>query len=446
MYSCKKDWLELKPRQALALPNTVPQLQALCDYDDVFNSYHPVLGELGSDDYYLPDENYTNLAEGHKNNYKWASGSDFYAGSIGYQSVWDRLYNSIFYANTILENIEKVVVKTNSDSAAWKNVKGTAHFYRAFINYNLVQVYGKPYGTGTESTDPGIILRKEPDVNLKLPRSSVKETYDFILSDLNQSLQFLPANQEYKTRPSIPAAFGLLARVYLSMSDYDMAFLNADSCLKRYNTLLDYNTFANPTDYFAIEMYNPEVIFHSRMSNINSSLPLIFQLGRVDSVLYSLYDNNDLRKIVCFIDEGGVAYKGSYYGFPVFLFNGLATDEIYIIRAECSARKGQVSDAMNDINAILANRWDDDAVFTPLTAADQEDALNKVLIERRKELCFRGLRWSDLRRFNLEPGREITLQRKIGDETFVLPPNSERYVYPIPQSEMLFNPVVQNPR
>ncbi|MBN8856731.1 MAG: RagB/SusD family nutrient uptake outer membrane protein, partial [Sphingobacteriales bacterium] len=73
-------------------------------------------------------------------------------------------------------------------------------------------------------------------------------------------------------------------------------------------------------------------------------------------------------------------------------------------------------------------------------------ALDTILVERRKELPFRGVRWTDLRRLNLE-GRTITLTRVLNGTTYQLPPNSKLYTLPIPPDVIIFNPnMKQNPR
>jgi hypothetical protein len=136
--------------------------------------------------------------------------------------------------------------------------------------------------------------------------------------------------------------------------------------------------------------------------------------------------------------------KGSYGGNSI-RFTGLATDEIYLIRAECHARKGDAISAMKDLNALLEKRWKS-TDWVPFTAGNANDALNKILIERRKELCFRGIRWNDLRRLNMDPQFSMTLQRTINSQTYTLPSNDPKYVLPIPIGVILLNNIEQNPR
>jgi len=94
----------------------------------------------------------------------------------------------------------------------------------------------------------------------------------------------------------------------------------------------------------------------------------------------------------------------------------------------------------------MIKRWNNNGSWAPFTAADATDALNKILVERRKELLFRGLRWSDIRRLNVE-GANITLTRNIRGTLYTLPPNDIRSVMLISLGEILHSPdVQQNPR
>ena len=79
-------------------------------------------------------------------------------------------------------------------------------------------------------------------------------------------------------------------------------------------------------------------------------------------------------------------------------------------------------------------------------AFNQEEALALVLTERRKELLFRGLRWTDLKRYNLESSSAETLVRKIDQQEYKLDPNDLRYVFLIPSYVMTAAKFEQNPR
>lgn len=70
---------------------------------------------------------------------------------------------------------------------------------------------------------------------------------------------------------------------------------------------------------------------------------------------------------------------------------------------------------------------------------NNNELLHKIILERRKELVFRGLRWTDLRRLNKETEFAITLRRTVKGMEYVLPPNDPRYTQQIPFSVISFN-------
>lgn len=91
---------------------------------------------------------------------------------------------------------------------------------------------------------------------------------------------------------------------------------------------------------------------------------------------------------------------------------------------------------MKDLNNLLQTRWKV-GTYINLTAANADTALGLILNERRKELCFRGLRWTDLKRLNKDDRFKVTITRSLNGQTYTLLPNSLRYVLPIDDKEIL---------
>lgn len=427
--SCKK-YLDTKPIKTLVVPTNLSDIQSILDNSNyiIFNA-EPAL-ELPTDNYYVTTANWQARGRDERLNYIWDKDAT-------YLNSWSVVYQGpIFYSNFSLDNLSKI--GSSENPVLFNTLKGSALFYRAFAFQQLSQVYCKPYSS-TSSSDLGIVLRLTSNINAPIKRSSVQSTYDQIISDLKTAIQLLPSTTSYPTRPNKAAAYGLLARTFLSMRDYENAGLYADSCLKGYNTLMDYNNVTNP-----FPVFNTETIFYT-----TSYSDGIFTTGRAltDSNLYQSYAANDLRKLRFFKNNnnGTYSFNGSYYGSVGYIpFCGIATDEIYLIRAECFARAGNKDAALNDLNTLLIKRWKT-GTFTPLTAVDADDAKGKILIERRKELIWRGLRWSDVRRLNLE-NANISLTRVINGTTYILPPNDLRTVWLIPVEEINSSGIEQNPR
>lgn len=126
-------------------------------------------------------------------------------------------------------------------------------------------------------------------------------------------------------------------------------------------------------------------------------------------------------------------------------FSGIAVDELYLIRAESRARLGDAQGALNDVNEILKNRWSKETLFVPLTITPNTNTIDLVLTERRKELPFRSVRFTDLRRLNRRQ-YNIPVTRIVNNETITLPPNSKLYVLPFPPEVIYLSGIPQNER
>lgn len=433
--SCKK-YLDKKPQQNLAIPSSLNELEAVLD-NQSGNSSSPGDLEFVADNYYLTNTSWSNARVTERDGYIWDKNAT--TTSI---NIWISPYQAVYNANFILDILPKISFE-ESERSHYNAIKGAALFFRAFMFHQLAQLFCKPYSSSA-GTDPGIVLRLTSNINEASARSTVQQTYDQIISDLRSAIELLPETYVYATRPNKVAANGLLARVFISMRDYTNAKVYSSSCLALNNSLLDYNS--SPTALPGI-LNNPEVLFISKEGYAPYG---IFEPSncKIDSNLYKSYAANDLRKTIFFgVNTDNTNYwKGSY--FPDYgqsdIFDGVATDEIYLIQAECLARSGNIDSAMYYLNTLLRKRWKT-GTFTDLTASTSSDALNQILTERRKELVFRGLRWSDLRRFNLE-GANITLNRIINGNQYTLPPNDLRWVILIPDVEITRSGIAQNPR
>ncbi|MBO9684363.1 MAG: RagB/SusD family nutrient uptake outer membrane protein [Flavisolibacter sp.] len=434
--SCKK-YLDLKPDKTLAVPTTIADLQALLDNNEKMNTNRPSLGEVSADDYYLTNTNYAAVSLISRNAYIW----DTAVNSTTIPNSWSYAFDPVYFSNVVLEKIDKISFSEQT-KIAWNNVKGSALFFRARSFLAVAWIWAKAFDPPTANTDLGIPLRLTSDFNTPSKRSNLQQTYDQIIDDLKNAIGLLPVKPANAMRPSKPAAYALLARTYLSMRQYDKAGLYADSCLQLYNQLLDYNDL-NASQFHPVARFNKEVIFHSTMEFVYYNL--YYSYSSVDSNLYNSYDSNDLRRTIFLkANPDGSHYFAGSYDNSANLFNGIATDEIYLIRAECFARANNVQSALNDLNTLLEKRWRKGS-FVPFSATTAPEALNLILLERRKELLFRDLRWSDVKRFNKE-GANIILKRIVNSQSFTLQPNENRYALPLPPDVVNLSGMQQNRR
>jgi hypothetical protein len=447
LVGCNKSWLNDKQNKSDVVPTTLKDFQAILDNHTTMNDVYPALGLISSDNLYLTDARIGSATVIERSAYLWAK--DIFNGASS--SDWSSAYKVVEYANIVLDGLPDVDVSA-SNQTDFDNITGSALFFRAFAFYTLSQTFCKPYNSSSAGTDLGIPVRVSSNVNQTSVRATVQQTYDQMINDLNRAASLLPVTPVYVYRPSKSAANALLAKIYLSMEDYTNAFSSVNLALADNSGLLDYNnTSVVPQGTFRFpsavggKSFN-EIIFYAQSVNY-ATIRATAGTAIIDSTLFKSYGGNDLRKTIFFKDNGGgtVQYFGTYTG-SAQCFSGIATNELYLIRAECYARQNNVAAALTDLNALLVKRWKT-GTFTPITAVDANDALSKILQERRKELPFTGqIRWEDLRRLNKDQRFAQPLKRIYSGTAYTLPPNDDKYVLPIPDNEIQLTGMAQNPR
>ena len=429
-----RDFLEEKSSSTLTTIESLADLQALLDNYGFLNTEFAGSGETGADDYYLTNAQYNSLYfEENKRLYTWMPDHVATPASLG--NNWMSCYRAVYVCNAVLQSLESGgYTGTEAD-----DVRGQALALRAARYLDAVQVWCLAYDPATADVTLGLPLRLDPDMNIPSVRATLKETYAQILDDLLKAAPLLPQKQASRMRMSQDAVFGLLARAYLFMGDYDQALEYSQKALSITDTLMDFTALSPDAEYPVQEM-NPEVLFWGGMSYEYHLIP-----AHIDRNFYNTYDDDDLRKQIFFrlTDDGDVFYKG-YYNNMNGPNTSVTVDELYLIKAESLARNSRVPEAMQTLNELLATRWKT-GTYIPLTADAQPSALVAVLRERRKELLIRGLRWPDLKRYNRD-GANITLTRSVNGKTYILPPNDLRYAVAIPEEIIELSGIPQNPR
>ena len=165
--------------------------------------------------------------------------------------------------------------------------------------------------------------------------------------------------------------------------------------------------------------------------------PLTF----IDTTLYGAFEENDIRKYLYFTapdEEGRVNFVGNFSGsFQVF--TGLTTGELHLSKAECQARLGRVEEAIITLNRFLESRYFVGS-FIPYEASGSKEVLSKVLMERRKELIYRGLgRWADMRRLLGDADWTGSQVRTIDGIDYKVGTDPLEYIIDIPRNEKKLN-------
>ncbi|MCK7554030.1 RagB/SusD family nutrient uptake outer membrane protein [Chitinophaga sedimenti] len=281
-------------------------------------------------------------------------------------------------------------------------------------------------------------------------------------------------------RANKAAVNGFAARYYLTRNNYAEAQKYAQLALDEYSVLVDYNTQMRygRTQSVVIDPGKPEsktVVLqypytHDNQTDLTDMVGwkefLYFRMLNHGSwwyipsqALLNLYDkDHDLRYRYHIVenysyDRGMINPSFDYPGYIFFfkdrLPSGPTVAEMLLIKAEALARTNKPGEAMAPLNLLRANRMTPGAWVT-LVATTQDDAIAKVLEERRRELPFTQ-RWQDIRRYNnneyapddvsltrdFYPYTVAAVQTNEAIKTYSLPKGSRRFAQPIPRTEMV---------
>ena len=394
--------------------------------------------------------------------------------------TWDDMYKRINYVNVILDEIEQMPRDTEKDLATYYRVKGEAHFLRGQFYLILTNLYGKPYHASTAAKNLSVPLKltpyveHDPQKDTQFERATVKAIFDQIVSDLTASVDFLtisPQNARNRFhRASAEAANLLLSRVYLYMQEWSLAEAAADEVIKSKNfRLAGLNSLADEVNFLNKE--NPEAIFSQGQNNLPQSeedgwLPMSAFAGSycVSSDLANLYDQENDRRYACFF---GITPPGSQVGEcdSLALHNkfeapreqkarysdvfGLRLSEAYLNKMEACAMLGHTEEANDLLNTLREKRIDNYVAETYSGA----ELVSQIRDERRKELCFEGHRWFDLRRYavnDLYPFKKqivhvMNVVNSKGDQnktmTYILEEDDLAYTFALPKTVIEFDKV-----
>ena len=432
--SCS-DYLDKNPSKSSNAPITnADQLFALLD--NVSNTYETNMSAC-----YTTDD--CGLSMGLMNAFRTAVNyAEYYTfhheglAALASDALWSGEYKKIYTANTIIASAGDV-----DNQAEAKEALANAYFVRAWSYFTLAQYYCLPYCDANKQA-LGLPLRKSTDFEENLGRATLEETYAFILSDLKKAeeISLNSPDPDKRWRASKCAVNAFYARLNLIMGNYQEALAYANSALGSAPALFDYNSFApgNTATYAATATMPAQTLYYCETNQWSESKFLYFQEFIFDRFVYcryqwmipsaelvSLYDQEkDMRfkwfmiphcnrRFNCAYDE----YRYDQFYDGRYAFSGLSTAELMLIKAECEVRLGNWQQGIRDLDALRAKRYLT-GTESALSATSQQDALKKVLEERRREMPFTQ-RMTDIKRFAVNDTGEddVTIDRDFYEMT-----------------------------
>jgi len=377
--------------------------------------------------------------------------------------TWAKFYKHINATNIIAQK----ALEMTDNPAELKRIRGEALFLRAGYYFYMVNIYAKAYHPSTAKTDPGVPLKTTEFVESTLSvRASVDAVYQQIITDLNEAEQDLTGVTAKSLYHADANAVNLLqSRVYLYMQDWANCAAASKKVISRKSQLYNLAGYQPKTSFFNAK--SPEAIFNQ---GTNSMIYLQYENGystfKPTDELMQLYSQTDLRRTSFFeLDQRGkyrytkVYYSSfneiipeAYYSDNFFMRNA----EAYLNLAEASAMLDNSAEANTALNTLRQSRFLP-ADYQPVNLT-AEALINFIRDERRRELCFEGHRWFDLKRYAVNPNypysRTISHPYSLAvigsaslQATLTLLPNDPAYLIPIPDPAMEFNQgsLVQNP-
>lgn len=382
--------------------------------------------------------------------------------------IWRVYYQWVMNANLILEGLENVEVGAGQEKL-YNQIKGEALTFRAFGHFQVVQLWADRYVAGGANTHLGIPYRLDSKGG-ELARSTCKETYDYILADLDEAASLL-AGIEVNDVNHFTEMFvwGLKSRVALAMQDYANAAAWAEKAIQLaeangnelmgpddlMNGFADITTKTKEAIYAAKTQNDQTVYFYSFYANMSwnfSSTAIRQGVKSINADTYDTMSETDLRR-QWWDPTGEMAVpltsfvKNKYQNRK---FTARATSdavgdvafmrlaELYLNLAEAYARGGNDAKAQEVFTKFQVTRDPAYAGNGNTGAALAEEIMNS----RRVELWGEGFRYTDLKRLNLDlvRGRNFDiafcgfLEKKAGEKG---------WTWEIPNIETNYNPLCE---
>lgn len=468
---------------------SIPEDEAMQTYNDAEQHVVGIYSSLKSGYLYtgaltlLPDiqSDLVYAAEGNSNTYgdhwQWKVRST----NAETEGVYGSLYAVIGNCNFFLDCIDAVKAEETDDEKLddLDEYTGEVYAIRALCYSELLKCFCKAYDPATAADEPGVVLRTKYFEKEPVRRASLRDSYAFVLQDLEKAEALLPTedadNQANAIFFTLAAAEALHARVALYMQDWETAIEYSSKLIDGRSDLISLaSTKIQVTsdgltefDYMWFYDQSPEVIFRIGLLTTDSAGALgsvFLNFNRDYTYFYpdyvparwvlDAYDSSDLRQLTYFADANNGIVIGygngmqwpvlvKYYGNRTFIQNMIyhvsmpklfRLAEQYLIRAEayCNLPTPNYSAASNDLTTLRAARYQTGGALNVTQANWKEQISN----ERVRELYMEGFRLHDLKRWNMGFERKAQSFAQEEGSTLKIEAGDPRMVWPIPQHEL----------
>ena len=433
--SCVNDWLDVAPSDgtdagaaltsssdlAAARTGMYKALKGNSSLVDYYGQQFFVYGDVHAGD----DYQYNNIGGSNRASFyydmNYQTASEFTSSTSSSNVAWKSPYIVIGRANRIIAAAEGGALSDAAEAKATID-QYAAEVLRALAHFDLVRIYGKPY-TEDQGASLGVpLVTGVLESNAKPARSTVAEVYTQVVKDLTEAISSNALATE--TEPGYVSVWGakaILSRVYLNMGDYANALSVAEDIIKNSGAALwTRDQYLKAWD--ASTPNESEFLFRLNVagSTDNNDLNGIGNLQQRDGykemvatkkfVDMLTSDPEDVRNDM-FLPATAAKEVATYGTNKVYLnkLRGqggnlrnvtivpiIRLSEVYLTAAECAFRNNDKTKAVEYLNDLVKNRTTTEASL----ATVDNITLERILIERRKELIGEGQRYFDALRNN----------------------------------------------
>lgn len=435
--SCVNDWLDVAPSDgtdadaaltsssdlAAARTGMYKALKGNSSLVDYYGQQFFVYGDVHAGD----DYQYNNLGGSNRASFyydmNYQTASEFTSSTSSSNVAWKSPYIVIGRANRIIAAAEGGALSDAAEAKATiDQYAAEAKVLRALAHFDLVRIYGKPY-TEDQGASLGVPLVTEVlESNAKPARSTVAEVYTQVVKDLTEAISSNALATE--TEPGYVSVWGakaILSRVYLNMGDYANALSVAEDIIKNSGVALwtrdqYFKAWDASTPNESEFLFRLNVAGSTDSNDLNGIGNLQQREGYKEMVATKKFvdmltsDPEDVRNKM-FLPATAAKEVATYGTNKVFLnkLRGqggnlrnvtivpiIRLSEVYLTAAECAFRNNDKTKAVEYLNDLVKNRT---TTVASLATVDNI-TLERILIERRKELIGEGQRYFDALRNN----------------------------------------------
>jgi len=424
-----------------------------------------------------------------ENGYFWEDFTDVYQDSPA--SYWDECYNAIAHANKALEFIESTKVG-DLIPTEYLPYYGEALVIRAYCHFMLVDLWGKSYNPATAATDLGVpyVTEVETVVFKDYKRETVAKVYELIEKDLVEGIQYLDdgAFEVAKYHLNRAAANTFASRFYTRKAEWQKVLDYSTEALR--NNPSSY--IRDLSGKYAQMGFDEQIAEYSKGSEpanfmLTSNVTYWFSYFQASlryaytddvstrGVKQQLYDNifvvgltNEWTQASASFGEGdGFILKWGYFfkrtdansdnGYYYAMTPKIVAEEALFNRIEANIMLKKYGEAEQDldlyfekrmsnysdankvteekINMAYQNNSNADSPLNPWYELDDKTRtyMNCLIDTRRREFIYNGMRWFDIRRFNLKVehnvkgGTPVTLNGDDARKVLQIPVSAQQY-------------------